>query len=197
VVTAVQVQVPWEFRAPSGEVLIEVETPRAPFEYASRFPTESMRERIRPFAMRSARFLLLDPPQHFPPIQNPSPYTLSIPVDLAALLALHEDEVTFVDADHPARNGEVIHAYMTGLGTVDQEVRDGELPPGDPPARIVQPISCDGTETLEAKLAPGLIGVYRVSLRLQTSSPQGFRHIILFCDGMIANRAALPLLREE
>jgi len=186
--TIIAFQTPWEFRAPSGEVLVDVEAPRAPFEYVSRYPSERVQERIRGFAMRSAAFLLLDPPQFFPGF---------IQFNMPALLALHEDETTFIDTDHPARKGEVIHAYMTGLGAVDQEVRDGEPAGGDPPARLVQPIACEGTETVDAKLAQGLIGIYRVSLRLLMGAPKGTRHMVLFCDGMIGNRVALPLLTGE
>lgn len=94
------------------------------------------------------------------------------------LTAVHENWSALVTPESPARWGEIIHTYFNGLGPVSPSVATGEAAPADPPARVTGQFTCtfwDGgpnvSEVLYAGLAPGMVGVYQVSLRV----PAGIR----------------------
>jgi uncharacterized protein (TIGR03437 family) len=87
------------------------------------------------------------------------------PVLPALLLAIHEDWQAVVSPAQPARPGEVLHLYGTGLGPVDQPQPDGVPAPANPPARTLAPVTCTGVPVLFAGLAPGLAGYYQMEIR--------------------------------
>ena len=79
-----------------------------------------------------------------------------------------------VTREHPAAAGEVVHAYMTGLGAVESPQTDGAAGPVEPLAKAVlqphcfllQGIQRDEMPVRFAGLAPGMIGIYQVSFKL-------------------------------
>lgn len=97
--------------------------------------------------------------------------------------AIHSDFRGFLTYDDAARPGEIIHLYMTGLGPVAPPVSSGAASPSNPPAVAVRPPTCRfrqyfyppapllpgvqewPAEIVFAGLAPGLVGIYQVSLR--------------------------------
>ncbi|MBM3812277.1 MAG: hypothetical protein FJW20_11670 [Acidimicrobiia bacterium] len=74
-----------------------------------------------------------------------------------------------------ARAGEVIEIYCTGLGAVDSPPRAGEAATGI--VRTVQrpEVTIGGVraEVVFAGLAPGLVGVYQVNVRVPANAPAG------------------------
>lgn len=68
--------------------------------------------------------------------------------------------------------GDIVNAYMTGLGTVSGPMEDGVPAPAGVSAPITAKLSCrfypqsSDAETLSAGLAPGVIGVYQASFRM-------------------------------
>lgn len=91
------------------------------------------------------------------------------------ITAVHEDWSGLVTRNSPARSGEIITAYFSGLGPVAPAVATGQSSPADPPARVVGPLRCqfwDGgandSRLYFAGLAPGMVGVYQVSLEVPT-----------------------------
>lgn len=74
------------------------------------------------------------------------------------------------DSNHPANTGDVVVAYLTGQGQVDNFVPTGQIAPTSPLSRPVR--SVDATvggrqaDILFAGLTPGLIGVLQVNLRV-------------------------------
>ena len=81
------------------------------------------------------------------------------------ILAAHEDWRGLVSTISPARPGEIIHIYGIGFGRVDSQPPDGTPAPADPPARTISPIACSAP-VLFAGLAPGLVGIYQMDVRL-------------------------------
>jgi uncharacterized protein (TIGR03437 family) len=85
--------------------------------------------------------------------------------------AIHQDFHGFVSQSDPASRDEVVHFYMTGLGPVSPLTQTGEVASNDP-LRNAQPPFCDygvneySTDIAFAGLAPGLVGVYQVDVRL-------------------------------
>lgn len=92
--------------------------------------------------------------------------------------AIHQDWSGMVTPESPARAGEVITIYFNGLGPVTPAVATGDPAPAENLARVTQPLPCvfwDGgwndCQIYFAGLAPGMVGVYQVSLQV----PKGLR----------------------
>jgi uncharacterized protein (TIGR03437 family) len=96
-------------------------------------------------------------------------------VNLSAnfLLAVHEDWRALVSAEAPARPGEIVHLYGTGFGLVDIPQKTGTPASSSPAAFVVSMPDCEGTPVVFAGLAPGLVGLYQLSVRLPAGSPAG------------------------
>jgi uncharacterized protein (TIGR03437 family) len=99
--------------------------------------------------------------------------------DRSSIAALHEDFSAPVTRGRPARAGEIVHAYGTGFGTVDPRPETGVSATAAPLSKTVDPIVCSlaqgndpvPVEVLYSGLAPGLIGVYQIDLRLPADVP--------------------------
>ncbi len=129
-----------------------------------------------------------------PPLSMPVHYVFSSPnfVDLPAddswpvggesySLAVHESWDALVTPQRPARPGEVVHVYATGLGRVDEPPPTGEAATTDRLIRLSFAPSCyASTDTpgslqlpvLFAGLAPGTLGYYLISIRIPSLSPR-------------------------
>jgi uncharacterized protein (TIGR03437 family) len=83
----------------------------------------------------------------------------------------HENWSGQVSERSQARPGEIVHLFMTGLGPVSPTPATGEPGPFAPFARTVNPAPCEG-EVLYSGIAPGLIGIYQVDIRLP-ANPTG------------------------
>ncbi len=112
-----------------------------------------------------------------PEAPRPEPY--SVPV------AIHEDFSSLVTADDPARHGEIVHLYATGLGPVEPPVPTGFPGLDTPLSRLAldwtwqwyrsgePPSQREGipADVLFAGLAPALVGYYQIDVRI----PQGLQ----------------------
>ncbi|MFN3323208.1 MAG: hypothetical protein ACK5AZ_06915 [Bryobacteraceae bacterium] len=117
----------------------------------------------------------------------------SVPRFLAQA-AIHQGFDGFVTPERPAKPGEIVHFYMTGLGDVVPPVPTGHAAPSDPPARAVArpAVLVDGqpAELLFAGLAPGLVGVYQLDVRLPLSLPDGTARVTIGGGALIIPTAA-------
>lgn len=96
--------------------------------------------------------------------------------------AAHGDWSSLVTQENPARPGEVIHMYATGLGPVIGLPAVDQPAPFEPPALLADRMQCAllepatlsrrATELLFAGLAPGMAGIYQVTLRLPDPAPE-------------------------
>jgi uncharacterized protein (TIGR03437 family) len=145
-----QVQIPWEVRAGAGLVDLTIDYPTA----------SPLMQRVRPFVLPQA--------PGFPPL----------PAGARGLLGgrLIKGDFSGYVTD-PLRPGDIVHLYFTGLGPVTGPVQTGFPTPTDDLRPLVAPLICrflpDQTEaeTLFAGLAPGMIGIYQVTLRVPPSAP--------------------------
>jgi uncharacterized protein (TIGR03437 family) len=87
---------------------------------------------------------------------------------------LHANGIA-VSSAAPARGGEFLSVYMTGLGQVDGPIEAGQAAPGSPLLRCVNSVEVDfGDVTLPptpAVLTPGLAGVYQVNVMVPLDLP--------------------------
>jgi uncharacterized protein (TIGR03437 family) len=143
------VQIPWEL--PVGLAPVSID-----------YPTESpLEQRTRVFVGEQA-----------PRFVTPPPGTEGI---LGGRLIKSDFTGYVTTAPKP---GEIVHMYMTGLGPVRGAVKTGEPAPVDdlrPLDGFVHclftPLHATEAETLFAGLAPGMVGIYQVSLRFPADTP--------------------------
>jgi uncharacterized protein (TIGR03437 family) len=145
--SAIVFQIPWETRAEDVELTLDTAT--GPFLAA--FPV-SLRE-INAVAVK------LGPETN----QGPAP------------VAIHEDWGSLVTVANPARPGEIVHIYATGLGPVYPPVPTGTASPAVPLSGLALPIrwtwdSSAPADVLFAGLAPGLTGYYQVDARVPANA---------------------------
>jgi len=115
-------------------------------------------------------------------VQNEATYSQPVPVDVgpaqpAAFLsggntiavAYRGSAPGFlVNAGSPARTGDVLVIYCSGLGITDQAIGDGEASPTSPLAQTKDPVSVSiGGKAAGVQfsgLAPGFVGLYQVNV---------------------------------
>ncbi|MBZ5728336.1 MAG: hypothetical protein LAP87_25555 [Acidobacteriia bacterium] len=79
-----------------------------------------------------------------------------------------------VDPSNPARPGDIVHFYLTGLGAVTPPVADGQPSPASPLSTLISPVvvfygaapDAQAVEVLYQGLAPGLVGIYQLTVRV-------------------------------
>lgn len=78
----------------------------------------------------------------------------------------------------PARRGDLVTLFMTGLGATSPAFQPGQLP--DRPGNVVLPVAVSlgaaelsPADVLYAGVAPGLAGVYQVNVRIPASAAEG------------------------
>jgi uncharacterized protein (TIGR03437 family) len=93
---------------------------------------------------------------------------------LAQAAVLHAGTGVLVDSEHPAKAGNVIEIYGTGLGSTEPFVAAGAPSPSPPARTSARPqvfIGNQSAEVVFSGLAPGLAGVYQVNVIV----PSGMR----------------------
>lgn len=110
---------------------------------------------------------------------SPFEQTISVQPDMARpvpLQVLHQDFRGEVTTDDPARIGEIVVLYMAGLGPVRPAIQNGEPASLDTLSYLEFPLTCwwrnpagDVPADISfAGLAPGLIGIYQVNVRVDS-----------------------------
>ena len=79
--------------------------------------------------------------------------------------AVHDDG-TEVTVANPARAGEVLRLFATGTDMPAEPQEDGVPAPADPIVLSTRPYPCGELQVNPVHLAPGLVGIYTVSLRV-------------------------------
>jgi uncharacterized protein (TIGR03437 family) len=89
---------------------------------------------------------------------------------------LHQDG-TLVNAQNPAKIGETVSVYLTGLGAVNPAISDGAAGPSNPFATATNTIAASiGGQTATVSysgLAPQLAGLYQVNVTIPTGVTAG------------------------
>ena len=88
---------------------------------------------------------------------------------------------------NPARPGEVIIAYLSGIGAVSPLVPDGEASPSVPLARSGLPVSAKvGGKVADLHflgLTPGLVGVAQANVEIVQGLPDGYQKLEISVGG--------------
>ena len=112
---------------------------------------------------------------------------------------LHSD-FTFVNSAAPARPGETLVIYATGLGSVQVPVKTGDKAPSTAPlaATVVVPsVSMGGLNAIVAfsGLAPGFVGVYQVNVVVPSGLVTGNQPVEIVSSGVASNIVQMPVGR--
>ena len=114
------------------------------------------------------------------PITGRSPYLL--PDSTGSVIFIHQGFSGLITAQLPAQPGEVVTAYALGLGGVSPSVPTGVPTPIDQLYPLNWPFACyqgsafqDGSplDVPFAGLAPGMIGIYQLNIRMPDPLPSG------------------------
>ena len=98
----------------------------------------------------------------------------------------------------PAKKGEFILLYCTGLGDVKNHPAAGALSPGNPPATTatVPKLTVGGADATVSfsGLAPGFVGLYQVNFQIPDTAPSGDAvAIALTIAGTKSNTATIAI----
>ena len=173
--------------ARSGEAIVF----QIPFEARGDALPIELGATASPFEAAAPRLALVESEPAF--VSSGREIPLGTYPNLGALVA-HSDFRSLVSPADPAAPGEIVHLYATGLGPVRPPVPTGEAAPLDRLTSVTIPLQCRfltpaPAEVLFAGLAPGLVGLYQISVRLPDQSMPA----VLHCGGDGGDSAVIPI----
>lgn len=106
---------------------------------------------------------------------------------------LHAD-FTLVDAAHPAKAGETVLIYCTGLGAVSSPPADGAPATGQSTIKVPT-VAIGGPIALLSfsGLAPGFVGLYQVNAEIPAGLPSGNQSVLMIVGAAHSNTVLLPI----
>jgi uncharacterized protein (TIGR03437 family) len=111
---------------------------------------------------------------------------------------LHADaKATPVSSAAPARAGETLVVYMTGLGRVDGPIAAGQKAPLSPLLNVLAPVEVDlgGVSVTPgfAGLTPGFAGLYQVNAMVPPDLPSKVYSLRVLVRGNSSNAMNVPV----
>jgi uncharacterized protein (TIGR03437 family) len=111
---------------------------------------------------------------------------------------VHNADFSLVTTSNPARVGEYISIFATGLGPVNGSAVSGAAAPSVPPfaPTVNSPIVMIGTSFAYVNysgLAPGYVGLYQVNALIPSGIPAGNQPLIVSIGGTVSNTVLLPV----
>ncbi len=110
--------------------------------------------------------------------------------------ALHSADFSVVTPSNPARRGEIILLFLTGLGVTRPPVGTnvaGPVPPAESVARPVVGINDAGAEVLGSFYAPGLYTAYQINFRIPLDAPTGNVKISVGIDSVFSQDSRISI----
>jgi uncharacterized protein (TIGR03437 family) len=99
-----------------------------------------------------------------------------------------------VDTANPAKPGETILIYCTGLGAVSSPPADGS--PGNGQITLTTPtVTIGGTKAMVSfsGLAPGFVGLYQINAEVPPGLKPGNQPVVITDSGASSNSVLLPV----
>jgi uncharacterized protein (TIGR03437 family) len=97
-----------------------------------------------------------------------APAALKVQETAPGIFVAFNQDGTVNGSSHPAAPGSALLLFVTGLGPTQPPVPTGVAAPAGPPVSAIVPLSATiggvSTEVLSAGLAPGMVGVFNVTL---------------------------------
>jgi uncharacterized protein (TIGR03437 family) len=118
------------------------------------------------------------------------------PTGLGYAAALHPD-YSLVTPTNPARPGEVVAVYLTGLGLTDPQVATGAAGPVSPLAKALELIDVSvanrSAKVVYAGLAPTLKGLYQLNFEIPANVPSGDQYVDVGGPDALNSQILLPI----
>jgi uncharacterized protein (TIGR03437 family) len=98
------------------------------------------------------------------------------------------------NAANPAKPGETVLIYCTGLGAVSSPPADGE-PGNGQPTMVTPTIMFGGTKAIVSfsGLAPGFVGLYQINAEVPAALATGNQPVVVEISGASSNSVLLPV----
>jgi uncharacterized protein (TIGR03437 family) len=113
-----------------------------------------------------------------------------------AAAVLHQDGVTVVTSQNPARPGEIVVLYATGLGAVTPPLATGAPSEGNRTVAATT-VSVGGVASPQidySGVSPGYVGLYQVNFRIPPNAPTGSTQpLVLNVGGKNANPVTIAV----
>jgi uncharacterized protein (TIGR03437 family) len=106
---------------------------------------------------------------------------------------LHADTSQLVSASNPARPGEYLAIYATGLGPLQSPIRNGEKPTAAVETVLRPNVTISGLQApvIYAGVAPGLVGLYQINVQVPTGLQPGSAFLQIITNGVGSNVATI------
>ncbi len=128
---------------------------------------------------------------------SPGIFTLSQQGSGAGMI-LHAESFELVSESVPARPGEFLVLFGTGLGAVQPPVSSGQPAPGSP--RLAQTVNAPlvniggiPAPVTFSGLAPGFVGLYQVNVQVPMEVPAGTQPVQIIVDGVPSNTVTIEV----
>jgi uncharacterized protein (TIGR03437 family) len=110
-------------------------------------------------------------------------------------MAIHESDGTGVSAARPARSGEVILVYATGLGQTSPASASGAagMRPIPAAATVTATLGGRSAEVVRAVSVPGYPGLFEVALRVPTGIAAGSSQLVVLSGQAASAARSLPV----
>jgi uncharacterized protein (TIGR03437 family) len=110
---------------------------------------------------------------------------------------IHSSDSSLVTANNPAKAGELLSLFATGLGPVRAQIDPGQPFPADPLAAVNSPVdvTVNGTsaEVLAAVGYPGSVDGYQVNFRVPANAGHGTAQLQLSAAWITSNAVGIPV----
>jgi uncharacterized protein (TIGR03437 family) len=134
------------------------------------------------------------------PVQSLQPGIFEVSVEGGRFAAALHADYRLVTPSHPARPGEIILLFLTGLGATTPPVGTNAIGPNPPAQTALAPvvgIDDVGMEVIAntAFYAPGLVSVYQINFVVGPNVQSGNRSLNMAIGGVGSQRVLLPVQR--
>jgi uncharacterized protein (TIGR03437 family) len=128
-------------------------------------------------------------------VSQAHPGIFMISSDLPAVV--HSGDYALVTSNYPARPGEFVSVYCTGLGEVSPSVPEGAAAPSSPLSWTSNETTATmggvRAEVNYSGLAPGFAGLYQVNVKVPDGTPSGQATLVITTAGAASQTVLLPI----
>ncbi len=133
------------------------------------------------------------------PILSVQPGIFEFPLNGNLFAAALDVDFNLITPSNPARPGDIVQLFLTGLGILNPAVGTNIPGPATPLPRVVVEtiigIDDAGMENLGAFYAPGLLMVYQINFRVAANAQTGNRRLIIIGGGVASKSSLFPIQR--
>jgi uncharacterized protein (TIGR03437 family) len=111
--------------------------------------------------------------------------------------AILDSRYGLVSGANPARRNDIIQVYANGLGPVDNQPASGEPSSSSPVSstRSTPEVTIGGqrAEVIFSGLAPGIVGLYQLNVRVPANAASGIQPLVITINGIASKESSVPI----